>query len=865
MSRGQEDARTATAGLWFETLLKDVRLAVRALRKNPGFTTVAIVTLALGIGATTAIFTLVEQVMLRQLPVARPEQLWRVGEAVRCCNWSGYGQDNWSFFPWEAYKLIRANTPAFEELAAFQLGNASLGVRRQSAAGAIVTSNGQYVSGNFFKTFGIAAWRGRVFADDDDQPGAAPVAVMSYHTWQGRYGSDPAVVGGTYQINGKPFTIIGVTPPGFFGAKVADSGMPDLWLPLTKEPLIEGATSRLENPRTAWLNLIGRVRPDTNPKTVEAQLQLELHEWLASHAGDMTASERGRRDKQTLRLTPGGAGVSLMRATYQDGLRLLLWAAVCVLLLACANVANLLLARGLRHRDQTALRAALGASRTRLVRLALTESLTLAAFGVVAGIAVAYAGTSLILSIAFGQPNTWVPTTATPSRTVLLVALAMSLVTGVAFGMVPAWMSFRAEPIEALRGVNRSAGSHRHWVQKTLVVAQAALSLILLSAAAMLGQSLHNLENQNLGFDLNGRYLVSINTLLSGYRQEQLVPTFREIEARLRAVPGVRMASAALYAPMSRLAWGHNIKVVGKPEPGPNDSVGSGWTRVTPSFLETLGNKIVMGRSLTDEDNADTRPVAVINQAFAKQFFGKENPIGQHFGPTTSRRPGIYEIVGVATDVRYFVDVSRPVGPMFFVPHAQTTPFDDPSLQSREVWSHYPYNIVIWAPGNPPGLEAQVTQALADFEIPVYDVRPYADVVRDDYAQQNLIASLAWLFGGLGLVLAAVGLYGVTGYGVEQRTSEIGVRIALGADRGRVVAMVLRGAFWPVAIGLALGIPAAIAMGRLITSQLFNVTPSDPRILSASTLLLGVAALISALIPARRATRVDPMVALRRD
>jgi ABC-type antimicrobial peptide transport system permease subunit len=270
-----------------------------------------------------------------------------------------------------------------------------------------------------------------------------------------------------------------------------------------------------------------------------------------------------------------------------------------------------------------------------------------------------------------------------------------------------------------------------------------------------------------------------------------------------------------------------------------------------------------MGRPLAEEDNANTRPVAVVNESFARRFFGKETPVGQHFGPASRGRAGVFEVVGVASDVGYFLGASRPVDPMYFVPEAQTLPTDDPSLQTREVWSHFPYNIVIWAPGNPPDLEKQITKALADFEIPLYAVLPYADVIRVDYAQQNLIASLTWLFGALGLLLAAVGLYGVTGYAVEQRTSEIGVRLALGAGRGQVVRMVLRGAIWPVGIGLAIGMPAAIATGQLIASQLFDVRPWDPGLLSGATLLLGLAALIAAMIPARRATTVDPMVALR--
>jgi putative ABC transport system permease protein len=850
---------------WLDELLRDLYLALRTLRKNPGFTTVAILTLALGIGATTAIFTLVEQVMLRPLPVVEPGQLWRVGETVGCCYSSGYGQNDWRFFPWEAYKLFRANTPAFEELAAFQVGNALLGVRPHGSPGAIVTANGEFVSGNFFKTFGVAASRGRLFIDGDDQPGAPPVAVMSFHTWQEKYGADPSVVGGIEQINGHPFTIIGVAQPGFFGAKVADSGMPDFWLPLTTEPLVVGATSRLQDPGTAWLDLIGRVRRDTNPNTLEAQLQVELREWLASHRADMTAQERAGWDTQTVHLAPGGAGVSLMRRTYEDGLRLLLWASFCVLLVACANVANLLLTRGVRRRDQIALRAALGASRARLVRLALVESLTLALFGGAAGIVVAYAGTSVLLHVAFGQPNTWVPVSAAPSTLVLLIALGMAMATGVVFGIVPAWMTSQVDPIEALRGVNRSTGGGWHWAQKTLVIGQAAASLILISAAAMLGRSLHNLEHQDFGFDLSGRYLVKINTVLSGHNQEQLVPVFTEIEDSLRGVPGVRRASAALYAPMSQFSWRHDVRIVGKPEPGPKDDVSSAWTRVMPGFFETLGDRIAMGRAITEQDNATTRPVAVVNQAFARRFFSKENPIGQHFGPASRRKAGVYEIVGVASDVRYFADFGRPVGPMYFVPQAQTTQFDEPSLQAREVGSHFPYSIVIWAPGNPPDFEKQVMKALADFDVPMYDVQSYSEVIHADYAQQNLLASLTWLFGALGLVLAAVGLYGVTSYGVEQRTSEIGVRVALGADRGRVLAMVLRDAVWPVSIGLTLGIPAAIGAGQLIASQLFNVRPWDPQILSGATLLLGLAALVAGVIPAHRATKVDPMVALRHE
>jgi predicted permease len=362
-------------------MLADLRDALRQLRKAPGFTTTAVITLALGIGATTAIFTLIHQVMLKSLPVAKPDELWRIGDKIRCCNWGGYNQGDdgdFSLFSWEAYKNFRAGTPEFTDLAALQAGNAPLGVRRAGSQAQADTRNGEYVSGNFFRTLGVQPWIGRLMIDADDREGAPPVAVMSYHIWKEKYGSDPSVVGASYQINGHPFTLVGVAAPGFYGAKLSGGGMPDFWLPLTTELLLDGATSRLKRPNGNFLDLIGRVRPGVNPKSLEAKLKVEFHDWLASHVPDMEPGEKQLWQQQTLHLTPGGAGVAAMRDQYQDGLRLLLVAAGCVLLVACGNLANLVLARGLKDRAQTSIRVALGASRHRLVRKALVESMMLA-------------------------------------------------------------------------------------------------------------------------------------------------------------------------------------------------------------------------------------------------------------------------------------------------------------------------------------------------------------------------------------------------------------------------------------------------------------------------------------------------------
>src|ERR1700736_5977165 len=852
-------------------MLADLREALRHLRNAPGVTTTAVATLALGIGATTAIFTLVHQVMLKSLPVTKPEELWRIGDKVRCCNWGGYTQGDdgaFSLFSWEAYKNFRAQTPEFVDLAALQAGNAPLGVRRAGSRAPADTRNGEYVSGNFFRTFGVQPWIGRLMTDADDVEGAPPVAVMSYRIWIEKYGADPSVVGATYQINGHPFTVIWLEALGFLGRKLAGGGMPDFWLPLTTELLIDGETARLKRPSGNFLDLIGRVRPGVNPRTLEAKLKVEFHDWLASHVPDMGPGEKQLWTQQTLRLVSGGAGVEVMRDQYEDGLKLLLIAAGCVLLVACANLANLMLARGLKDRAQTSIRVALGASRGRLVRGVLVESMLLAVIGGVLGIAVAYGGTKMIVSLAFqiGGPNNYVPLQAAPSWPILLFTLLLSMLTGVVFGIAPAWMTSHADPADALRGAGRSVGAGRSWAQKSLVIAQIAVSIVLLSAAALLGKSLRNLEHQNFGFETKDRYIAWINPMLGNYKLEQMEPMFRQIDDRLLQIPGMRMVAPALYAPMTGDSWNDGIRIEGRPEPGAKEDTGAGFVRVMPGFFETIGSSILLGRPITERDTAATRPVAVVNQAFVKRFLNGQQPIGQHFGPGKIKYSATYEIVGVINDVRYMTyEYKKPIRPMFWVPEAQTVSYDDPAFRSGEIWSHYLYNIVLWAPGKPPDMEERVRKALAgvDPNLVLYGVDPYSKVVSADFQQQRLIAILTTLFGVLGLVLAAVGLFGVLAYMVERRTGEIGVRMALGADRGRVVGIVLAGAFWQVSVGLGIGIPAAIGAGKLMTVQLFGVQPWDPVMLTIATLVLGLGALVASMIPAWRASCVEPMAALR--
>lgn len=854
-------------------MLADLRDALRHLRKAPGFTTTVIITLALGIGATTAIFTLVQQIMLKSLPVAKPNELWRIGDKIRCCNWGGYRQGDdgdFALFSWDAYKNFREHTPEFSDLTALQAGNAPLGVRRAGSRAQADTYNGQEVSGNFFRTLGIQPWVGRLMTDADDQLGAPLVAVMSYRTWQTKYASDPSVVGGAFLINGQPFTVIGVAPPGFYGAKLAGWGMPDFWLPISSEQILGGAVSRLKRANENWLDLLGRVRPGVNPQTLEAKLRVEFHDWLASHVSEMEPGEKQLWQQQTLHLTSGGAGVAAMRDEYQEGLKLLLIAAACVLLVACCNLANLMLARGLKERAQVSVRVALGASRIRLVRRALVESVLLAVIGGALGVGVAYAGTRLILYLAFevGGPNNYVPVSPVPSLPVLLFTLGISILTGILFGTAPAWMTSNADPVEAMRGANRSVGRNRSWAQKSLVIGQAAMSLVLLSAAALLAQSLRNLGHQDFGFETQGRYVAWINPTLSTYKPEQMEQLFRRIDDSLMQIPGVQMVAPVLYAPMSGDSWNEGIRIQGRPEPNPKEDTTAGWARVMPGFFETIGAKIVQGRPLTNDDTANTINVAVVNEAFVKHFFKDQNPIGQHFGIDRIKYASTYEIVGMVKDIRYMTDYKDPIRPMFWVAETQNVnTYDDPVFSDGEKWSHFLYNIVIWTSGNPPDMERQVRKAMASVDptLVVNDVVPYSKVVSNDFQQENMIATLTTLFGLLGLTLAAVGLYGVMSYTVEQRTNEIGLRMALGADRGHVVRMVLSGAFWQIGIGLGLGIPLAVLGGNLMKDQLFDVRPWDPAMLAAAAMLLAAAALVASVVPARRAAGVEPMVALRNE
>jgi len=493
---------------FLETLAQDTRHALRRLRMAPVFTIATVLTLALGIGATTSIFTLVHAVLLKSLPVAKPGELYRLGKDPRCCYWGGYSQEKeFSLVSYDLYKHFRDNTKDFAELAAFSASWQLFGVRRAGSAEPAQSYPGEFVSGNYFAMFGIRAYAGHTFTAADDSAGAPPVAVMSYRLWQQKYGTDPSVIGSVFNLDDKPFTVVGVTPPGFFGDTLR-STPPDFFLPLNTEPLIDGDLYTVDN---HWLDLIGRIQPGASPAAIEAEMRVELKQWLRSHWGEMSANERANFPQQTLFLSPGGAGITSMREQYEHWLQILMLVSGFALLIVCANVGNLMLVRGMERRRQTSLSMALGAPASRVVRQALTESILLSLFGGTAGLATAFAGTRLILHFAFPSSPGFagVPISPSPSMQVLLFAFAVSLIAGVAFGVAPAWIAARVDPIEALRGISRSTVRTDSLPRRMLVVFQAALALVLLSASGLLTAALRNLENQNFGFEQDRRLVAN--------------------------------------------------------------------------------------------------------------------------------------------------------------------------------------------------------------------------------------------------------------------------------------------------------------------------------------------------------------------
>jgi predicted permease len=839
-------------------LPNDVRYALRTIRKSPGFTIVAVLTLALGIGANSAIFTLVHSVLLRTLPVTDPKTLVRIGDTDDCCVNSGTNdRGDYSLFSTETYNYFKKNLPEFDELAAMESGYAwrPVTVRREGPQTTAQSVMGTFVSGNYFRVFGLTPAAGRFFVDADDQKGAPISAVMSYETWQQDFSADPAVIGATFWINTKAVTIIGVSPKGFYGDRLS-SQPPKYYLPLESMDTIIGAPY-LHDPEVEWAYIIGRTRPGVSLPGLQAKASALLRQQFSTLKMFQTERNKKALARAHVVLTPGGGGIQNMQDEYKDHLHLLTWIAALVLLVACANIANLLLVRGMSRRGEISIRTALGAQRRRIVRQLLTESVLLAGLGGLLGLGVSFLGARVLLALAFPSQR-GIPIDASPSLPVIAFAFALSLVTGILFGVAPAWIAARTQPAEALRSTPRTTAHGASWLQRALVVLQAALSLVLLVAAGLFTQSLNKAQGINMRLDATNRYIIHVNPQAAGYATTQVEALYRTIEDRFHGLPGVVKVGLATYTPMEENNWGTGVKIQGEPDL----EKGASWVKGTAEYFDSVGTRVVMGRGFSTKDTLSAPPVAVVNKEFAKQFFGARNPLGHRFGFSSPGKDGSYEIVGVVEDTTY-TSVYWKNHAMYFVPLTQRPLKTDEPVEKD--LSMYAGAIVVQTSRPESNMEklAHDTLAAINPNLTIVKFQSFQRQIDARFTEERLVARLTSLLGALALLLAALGLYGVTAYTVVRRTPEIGIRMALGAERGRVIAMVMRGTMLQALLGLLIGAPVAMFCVRYVKSQLYETTSVNFTVMLAAAATLAVSAAIAGLIPARRASSINPVEALR--
>ena len=866
IERARAQAHEQRPSFFLGTLLQDVRYALRQLGKSRGFTVTAVLTLALGIGANAAILTLVNAILLKDLPVVNPSTLIRIGNTNECCvNWGTPGDsgqadgDSYALFDTDTWHQLQKNAPEFEELAAMQSGLGTIIARPDKTSEAARTVTSEFVSGNYFRTFGLQPRLGRLFIDADNVIGAPLVAVMSYNTWQQNCGGDPSVVGSTFWINTKAVTITGIAPKGFYGDRLS-STPPNFYLPIESIPVLTNRTF-VHEPGMRWLYIIGRVKPGVAMAPLQAKITELNRQSIAA-----TKSFSGEQGKRALAqahvvLSPGGAGIQEMQDSYASKLKLLMWISGLVLLIACANIANLLLVRGTNRRAEMSVRTALGAMRTRIVRQLLTESIVLSIIGGMAGLLVACAGTRMLLAMAFpGAPD--VPIDARPSGLVLAFAFGVSLVTGILFGVAPAWITANANPADALRSGSRSTTSGASFLQRSLVVLQSALALVLLVGAGMFIQSLNKLRNIDLKLDSTNRYIVHFNPQAAGYAPTQVEALYRTIEERFHTIPGVEKVGISSYTPMEANNEGDGVQIQGQPD----RHDGASWVRGNAEYFDSVGTHVLIGRGFTAQDTSNSPAVAVVNQSFVKAFFKPgENPIGRRFGAPGPQSSGDFEIVGVVEDTAY-QSATWKDHQMYFLSLTQRVPESARKDPIEKDTSLYAGAIVIQTDRPMDNMEAIVRHTLAAINpnLSVVKFQTFDEQIADRFSQDRMITRLMSLFSILALLLATLGLYGVTAYTVVRRTPEIGIRMALGANRRTVVGMIMRGAMLQTAIGLCLiGTPVAWFCVRYIESQLYESKGMSLAVLCIASVTLTAAAAAAGLIPAQRAASTNPSQALR--
>jgi predicted permease len=835
-----------------DNLFKDLRYGFRGLLKRKAFAAVAVLTLALGIGANTAIFTLVNAVLLKTLPVSNPQELVLFsditgeGTSVEDTPRSG----TWSRFSYASYKYFRDHNDSFQDLAALRSGTTRLSVRRtDSQANATARSSGHLVSGNYFSVLGVRAMRGRVLTPEDDKPGAEPAAVISHRYWEKELNSDASVVGKRFIINGTSFTVVGITPPEFFGERVKRP--PDFWLPISFQSQVELRPSALENNQVYWLMLLGRLKPGVTIEQANVSANLHLRQFLTDQAGSQLTEQRQRGIQNTnVKLVDGSGGISLLRVVYSKPLHMLMAIVGMVLLIACANVGSLLLSRAASRKAEISLRMALGATRWRIIRQLLTESMLLALIGGVCGVVLAQWGVTVLVNLVARDA----PLDTHPDSSILAFTAGVSIVAGLLFGLVPALQASKTDLSSAMKEKSRTArGFWRVSLSAALVVMQVGLSMVLLTGAGLFARSLAKLQNEDVGFDRTNMLLVGIDPRLAGYKPLELAGLYQQIVERVSTVPNVQSVSLSTYSPFSGSQRSSSIVITGfTPEPGKEPIVED--MLVGPGYAATLGVPLLRGREIEIRDNASGPRVAVVNETFVERYFKDQNPIGRTFTFDDETDNGAtLEIIGVIGDVKS-QETREPVIPAVYRPILQ--------IQDQAA---YTVNIQVRTNGDPSAVAGPVRQMInqVDDKLPIFDVKTMHEQIREKLNQDRLVTQLVSFFGALALILACIGLYGVMAHGVARRTNEIGIRMALGARGGNITWMVLRETLVLVVTGLALGIPAALLSARLIATQLFGLSPTDPLTLIAAAVVLTVVALLAGYIPARRASRVDPLTALR--
>lgn len=839
-TRAAENTRAVWIVPLIETFFQDLRYAMRTLRKSPAFALTAVLSLALGIGANTAIFSLIDALLLRMLPVPNPQQL------LKLVTISTHNGEQFEAFPYPAIKTLEQRTDLFSGLCGFS-GGTKFNAGRP---GAIQSTPGAWVTGSYYETLGVHAVLGRTLKPEDDEPAAEPVAVISYAYWENRFQRDPNVIGKQILVDGTPVSIVGVSARGFEGANVGVAIA--LTLPIAALPRLFPEQAGGLRPSSWWLRAFARPKPGLSSKQIAARLAVIWpHITKELVIPIRSAAVRQAILASSIDIVPGGTGWTYLRHTFKRPLFVLMALVALVLLVACVNVANLLLTRAVARSREIAVRVAIGAGRGRLIRQLLTESILLACFGAGLGILLAYAADRvLIATFSSGQEIPFM-LDVRPDLRVLGFTIAVALAGGILFGLAPA---FRATGLgrEATLSHTRAVGQRRTWFAPALVISQIALSLLLLVGAGLFVRTLENLQNSYMGFRQQGILLATLDPRHAGYSDSRLITLYQELLQRIGELPGVQSTSLSWNTPLSGLMSSDPILIDGRHAPS-NAHRNAAFNNISPGYFATMQTPLLLGRDFSLRDAANSPPVAIVNEAFVRMFLNGANPLGRHVSIQDSTDWQDMQIVGVVKNAIYS-DLRQAPPAAVYVPYFQNVKkARDATIEVRAEGSMTAISDTVYR---------EIHGRLPDTAL---SVRPFTKQIAESLVQERLIATFASFFGLLALVLAAVGLYGLVAYTVTRRTSEIGVRMALGASRNNVLSLVLRGALALALAGIVAGLPLALASSRFVSNMLFGVRPTDPLTAGSAAALLVVVALIAAYVPARRASRVDPLAALRYD